>query len=163
MNWEALGAIGEIVGAAAVVVTLGYLAVQIRQNTKSVQAATFQSIAEGLADASYRLMNPPPGDQRTDLFLLFVGTLRRYENLHFQIRRGTLDRSDVEGFFTSLAAVFEVDFFRECWPATRTFFHPAFASYVEEEVLPRHGDFESLRESYFPDPFGSAAQRGRSS
>ena len=30
MNWEALGAIGEIVGAVAVVVTLGYLAVQIR-------------------------------------------------------------------------------------------------------------------------------------
>jgi hypothetical protein len=30
MNWEALGAIGEIVGAIAVVVTIGYLAVQIR-------------------------------------------------------------------------------------------------------------------------------------
>ena len=34
MNWEALGAIGEIVGAVAVVVTLGYLAVQIRKNTR---------------------------------------------------------------------------------------------------------------------------------
>jgi hypothetical protein len=33
MNWEALGAIGEIVGAVAVIATLGYLAVQIRQNT----------------------------------------------------------------------------------------------------------------------------------
>ena len=33
MNWEAIGAIGEVLGAAAVVVTLGYLAVQIRQNT----------------------------------------------------------------------------------------------------------------------------------
>jgi len=27
MSWEALGAVGEIVGAAAVVLTLGYLAV----------------------------------------------------------------------------------------------------------------------------------------
>ena len=34
MNWEAIGAIGEIVGAFAVVATLGYLAVQIRQNTE---------------------------------------------------------------------------------------------------------------------------------
>ena len=30
MNWDAAGAIGEIVGALAVVVTLGYLAVQVR-------------------------------------------------------------------------------------------------------------------------------------
>ena len=44
MNWEALGAIGEIVGAVAVIATLGYLAVQIRQNTRSVRAATLQSV-----------------------------------------------------------------------------------------------------------------------
>ena len=44
MNWEALGAIGEIVGAVAVVLTLGYLAVQIQQNTRSLQAASLQSI-----------------------------------------------------------------------------------------------------------------------
>ena len=30
MNWEAAGAIGEIVGALAVVATLGYLAIQVR-------------------------------------------------------------------------------------------------------------------------------------
>ena len=30
MNWEAAGAIGEIVGAVAVVATLGYLAIQVR-------------------------------------------------------------------------------------------------------------------------------------
>ena len=30
MNWDAIGAVGQIIGALAVVVTLGYLAVQIR-------------------------------------------------------------------------------------------------------------------------------------
>ena len=35
MNWEAIGAVGEIVGALAVLVTLVYLAMQIRQNTKA--------------------------------------------------------------------------------------------------------------------------------
>lgn len=39
MNWEAIGAIGEIVGALAVFLTLIYLAMQIRQNTSSVRAA----------------------------------------------------------------------------------------------------------------------------
>jgi hypothetical protein len=30
MNWEAMGAIGEIVGALSVILTIGYLAVQVR-------------------------------------------------------------------------------------------------------------------------------------
>ena len=37
MNWEAIGAIGEILGAAGVVVTLVYLAYQIRQNTVQLE------------------------------------------------------------------------------------------------------------------------------
>ena len=32
MSWEAIGAVGEVVGAVAVLATLLYLAVQIRQN-----------------------------------------------------------------------------------------------------------------------------------
>ena len=36
MNWEAVGAIGEVSGAGAVVVTLFYLARQIRQNSDSL-------------------------------------------------------------------------------------------------------------------------------
>ena len=33
MNWEAIGAIGEIVGAISVLVTLIFLILQIQQNT----------------------------------------------------------------------------------------------------------------------------------
>jgi hypothetical protein len=50
MNWEALGAIGEIVGAVAVVVTLGYLAVQIRQNTRTLKLGSIQSVYEKYQD-----------------------------------------------------------------------------------------------------------------
>lgn len=49
MNWEAVGAIGEIVGAIAVVATLYYLALQIRENTartRQVEANTnFQQVS----------------------------------------------------------------------------------------------------------------------
>ena len=38
MNWEAFGAIGEGVGAIGVILTLGFLALQIRQNTKGLVA-----------------------------------------------------------------------------------------------------------------------------
>ena len=36
MNWEAMGAIGEVVGAIAVVLTLAYLAIQVRQNSNAL-------------------------------------------------------------------------------------------------------------------------------
>ena len=50
MNWEAIGATGEIVGAIAVVVAIGYLAVQIRQNTRSLRAATHHSSARSATE-----------------------------------------------------------------------------------------------------------------
>ena len=43
MNWEAIGAIGELLGAAGVIATLGYLAIQIRQNTRTQSAASEQA------------------------------------------------------------------------------------------------------------------------
>ncbi|TXS94175.1 hypothetical protein FV139_11295 [Parahaliea maris] len=52
MNWEALGAIAEFVGGVATVVTLVYLALQIRQNTRSVRAATIANYREGTAGYS---------------------------------------------------------------------------------------------------------------
>ena len=40
MNWEAIGAIGAIVGAAGVVVTLLYLAVQVRLSRQATDSNT---------------------------------------------------------------------------------------------------------------------------
>jgi hypothetical protein len=53
MNWEAIGAIGEIIGAVAVLITLIYLAMQIKQNTTSVKASAHQAwIAATIAEQS---------------------------------------------------------------------------------------------------------------
>ena len=62
MNWEALGAIGEIVGAIAVIATLGYLAVQIRHNSRSVEASTRVSVGQARREVSFLTsMNPLGG------------------------------------------------------------------------------------------------------
>jgi hypothetical protein len=50
MNWEALGAIGEIVGAVAVVLTIGYLAVQIRQNTAAMHMSAAEKALDNTAE-----------------------------------------------------------------------------------------------------------------
>jgi hypothetical protein len=44
MNWEAVGAVGEVVGAVAVVATLLYLAIQIRQSTNQARAAAQRDV-----------------------------------------------------------------------------------------------------------------------
>ncbi len=49
MNWDAVGAVGEIVGACAVVGTLAYLSIQIRQASRTNQAQTFQALMDGMA------------------------------------------------------------------------------------------------------------------
>ncbi len=59
MNWEAIGAIGEVVGGVAVIATLLYLAVQIRQNAQSVRNAASLSVNEGLAEINRRVSNDP--------------------------------------------------------------------------------------------------------
>ena len=46
MNWEALGAISEILAAIAVVVTLAYLAKQIRQNSQAVEIAALRDTTD---------------------------------------------------------------------------------------------------------------------
>jgi hypothetical protein len=38
MNWDAVGAVAELLGALGVIITLAYLATQIRQNTQTVRA-----------------------------------------------------------------------------------------------------------------------------
>jgi hypothetical protein len=46
MTWQELGALGELAGAFAAVALLGYIAYQIRQNTRVVRSATDQAQAD---------------------------------------------------------------------------------------------------------------------
>ena len=48
MDWNAVGAIGEVGGAIGVIVTLIYLAGQLRQNTRAMRSSTYQTYS-GLA------------------------------------------------------------------------------------------------------------------
>ena len=67
MNWEAAGAIGEIVGALAVFATLAYLAIQIRQNTGAVRAAALDSSIQA---ASLIRSDMFKSEELSEIFLL---------------------------------------------------------------------------------------------
>jgi hypothetical protein len=48
MNWEAIGAVGDALGAVAVFVTLGYLAVQVRYARQELVHATRQARSDAM-------------------------------------------------------------------------------------------------------------------
>jgi hypothetical protein len=59
MEWEAIGAVGEVIGAAAVIATLGYIALQVRQGINSVQGATEVELSRQFADYHARIGASP--------------------------------------------------------------------------------------------------------
>lgn len=81
MNWDMVGAIGEIAGALGVIITLGYLSVQLRQNTKASKLTAIQNSMENSARLSELLS--------TDLAVsdLFWRGLAQPETLDLQERR----------------------------------------------------------------------------
>ena len=75
MNWAAIGAVGEILGAIAVLATLVYLAAQIRQNSQFVKAATYHSTMRARNEFNFAVATTPElsalliraGDKRVTL------------------------------------------------------------------------------------------------
>lgn len=65
MNWDALGAVGEIAGAIGVIVTLVYLSIQLRQNTRASKITAIQNSMENSARLSEMLSSD---DDLADVF-----------------------------------------------------------------------------------------------
>jgi len=111
MNWDAIGAIGEIVGAIAVLITLIYLAIQIRQNSATQRAQTHQQLAlerviglrmistnKELRDAVGKAQSGKPltEDEQGILFSTTVMHLREYENELYQHSKGMIEDDELE-------------------------------------------------------------------
>lgn len=74
MNWDAIGAIGEGAGAVAVVVTLFYLALQMRQSRKMQRAVAQRDLLQRVADWT-RMVN----QESEGAYDKFVLGLRDYD------------------------------------------------------------------------------------
>ena len=58
MNWTAIGAVGELVGGFVVIVTVFYLALQLRGSIRQAEAATELSWVQGLNEIWDRWSRP---------------------------------------------------------------------------------------------------------
>ncbi len=57
MNWEAVGAVGEVLGAVAVVLTLAYLTAQIRIGNKALRTSMREAALDTLRQWSHVVMS----------------------------------------------------------------------------------------------------------
>lgn len=58
MDWDAIGAMGEVVAAIAVVVSIGYLAIQIRSNTSAMKASASFDATHSWAEHNSAVLGP---------------------------------------------------------------------------------------------------------
>jgi hypothetical protein len=104
MNWQAIGAMGEAIGALAVVLTLGYLAVQVRDTRKLLRANAHQARTDrNIQILLGRLHFPPPSlekinsgqelssDELSNLQAHNAIGLRHFEDLFYQHSLGLVD------------------------------------------------------------------------
>ncbi|MEQ8693995.1 MAG: hypothetical protein RIC85_01540 [Gammaproteobacteria bacterium] len=59
MNWEAIGVIAEVVGAIAVVITLLYLALEVKRNRSATESSSVDALAEGFNALNSLLADSP--------------------------------------------------------------------------------------------------------
>lgn len=171
MNWEAVGAIGEILGAAAVVATLAYLSIQIRQNTKVARSATRQAIAQSAQsltsdviltpDMAAILLRHLQGEALTptEAFKLqgrCYRDMRHWENIYYQVREGLLSEEEWPGFRRNLAALFDIPAYRDYWSSESILYSEAFRKEVDDAC----GEFEKEGASVI-NRFAKAAEGER--
>ncbi len=150
MNWEAIGAVGEVVGAVGVVVTLVYLASQIRaQNRESRLAAVadlttqwngflasfveypyFAEVwAKGIRDfSSLSASETVQFSSHCGRFMRLVSCFRD------QHEQGRLDDRTWEGLRRTLDDVSRYPGFKAWWPTRSDWYSNDFTVFVEPYI-----------------------------
>jgi hypothetical protein len=153
MSLQDLANLGEGIGGIAVLISLVYLALQIRQNTRTIQSTAFQQVVDsfsqislavgldrGLTEVFMRanqvgLSALDPVDQAQMRFVL-LSFFRRAESAFFHSQQGTLDMESWEGIRESLKGMLQGPAVREFWEGNAGVYNSRFRAFVESELRP---------------------------
>ena len=145
MTFQDFGAIGDLVGGVAVVITLVYLAVQIKQNTKVARAATRQAISESTENLGSDLIN---NREIAEIFVKHLSgnelstvenlrlqarcyrDMQHWENIHYQYNEGLVSKDQWEGFRKNLSSLLAIDAYREYWEHESFHYSDAFQAEI---------------------------------
>ncbi len=150
MNWEAVGAIGEILGAAGVIGSLVFVGWQLLQNTDALRTATSNShmeiysslsihIAENREMATLYLSGLTDFSSLDDIdrvrFVAFMSSaFRYYETSFVQHSKGNLDDELWDNIETQLRDMTTAPGVRSWWEMRRHWHSARFRSLVESII-----------------------------
>lgn len=148
MNWQAISALSGIVSAVAVVITLIYLAIQIRGSAKASRSeavtdatggiqAWYQELGSNADTAALFLKGMANPSALTQLgqfqFLMLVHSIfLGFQRSYFLSETGTLDIGLRDSIGTAVQAVNHLPGIHFYWRQRKIFFQPEFVAWVEE-------------------------------
>lgn len=151
MNWEAIAAIGQVLGALGVIASLLYLATQVRQNNRASAVAAKLASTQLLSEFVDSLIADP---ELMDVWLRGRKNLESLNNIEhfrfvnmclkafwffsaaqFQLRIGTLHEEDWAEFHAVIRFWLEGEGVRTWWQKTgRTRFGKSFVLFIDRET-----------------------------
>jgi hypothetical protein len=146
MNWEAIGSIAEAAGVILVLVSILYLAVQVKQNTNAVKGAshhavtdTFNAVSTLIAQNTemarlYRLGNKGlenlTEDEQTSYGFLVLMYMRVFETIYYQQKMGTMTKELYLAEEQTLKWTFSKPGMREWWESNPISFSLEYREYI---------------------------------
>ena len=151
MNWDAIGAMGEIIGAIAVVTSLIYLAVQIRTQNRESRISAMHDISVGFREVLAQFSSEDACalfikankdyDSLTDveaqrLIVLTGQFFRAFEEAYIQFDEGRLDERSWNATTRYYLKIFSAPAMQGCWQLRRSFLDERFVNFVDSNQEP---------------------------
>ena len=147
MNWEAISAVGQIVGAVGVIISVIYLALQVRSNARQTRLASMRSMSDAFnqwlqslaenaefGDLYYRGMRDFESIQGPDLprfSALMDHLFRIYEDMYYQKLEGHLDPRVWRGFEAPMRDIIAYPGAQAWWRTRSHWFSQEFQEFID--------------------------------
>ena len=146
MNWDAIGAVGEIVGAIAVVFSLVYLGVQIRNQNRESRMASVHEILEGFRTEISAFRNAELAEllgkgtrnfealsdtEKIQFVAMIQGPFRLWEEAYCQHREDRLGIAMWNGIQAQLRDFAATPGCQKVWALRRHTYSEEFRTYVD--------------------------------
>jgi hypothetical protein len=139
--------LAQVVGALAVVISLAYVATEVRHSASAVRAASgnaanlalqnvYLEVGSNLQCSSLMLrgltsQEPLLRDEEFQFLMMLHGFLMAMQNSYFLALEGTIDPELREALTVSIMSVKDLPGFSRFWRQRRNYYLPGFTSYVE--------------------------------
>ena len=156
MTIQDMSSIGEVIAAFATLITLAYLALQLKQNTTALKSQTFQQSSMDMSLTANSIssdgelakiiikaedgLNTLSSDERLRFHFWMLVAVRRFEAIYIQALYGSIERDRIKGFERSILSLLSNVGF-EWWETTKSAFSEEFIAYADQGIS--SGSFRS--------------------